>query len=335
MARKARGKTPGIKERLLREGPRFSYVQVARLLRYVITRESPAPTGERELESRLRVRPELSLSYPESDVSRVEEIPGEPSRYAIEATFLGLYGSSSPLPTFYTEDLLYEREDERSVSREFLDILNSPLYALYFRIWSKYRLLDRIVENPDAKTLERLFCLAGLSGETLHGQFPDPFGLLRFSGLTTHFPRSADGLRSMLSDRFGEPSLRIEQCVVRVAVIPPDQRTALGKTANRLGRDSLLGTEITDRMGKFRVHLGPAGGETLHRFLPDRPDHAEMAGLIRFYLDQPLDWDLEITLRGVDVQPACPGSPVWSQLGWNTWVFSEHVLGERVSVKIS
>lgn len=334
MARTARRKTPDIKERLLNEGPRFSYVQVARLLRYVIARESVSPPDERELESRLRVRPDLSLAYPESDVNHVEEIPGAPSRYSIEATFLGLYGASSPLPTFYTEDLLHERVDDHSVTRDFLDVLNSPLYTLYFRIWSKYRLLHRIVENPDAKTLERIYCLLGLGGETLRDQIPDPFGLLRYSGLATHFPRSAEGLRAMLSDRFAEPSLRIEQCVTRVAFIPSDQRTVLGKTCNRLGKDTLLGTEITDRMGKFRVHLGPAGSETLHRFLPDRPDYGEMTGLIRFYLDQPLDWDLEITLVGSEIQPACLGSSTWSQLGWNTWVFSDQAMGERVTVRV-
>ena len=334
MARKARGKTPDIRERLLTEGPRFSYVQAARLLRYVIARESPSRPGERELESRLRVRPDLSLAYPESDVSRVEEIPGSPSRYAIEATFLGLYGASSPLPTFYTEDLLHERVDDRSVARDFLDILNSPIYSLYFRIWSKYRLLNRIVENTDAKTLERLYCLLGLGGEILRGQLPDPFFLLRYSGVATHYPRSAAGLRVLLSDRFGEPSLHIEQCVTRVAVIPPDQRTVLGITGNHLGMDALLGTEIVDRMGKFRIHIGPSGGETLHRFLPDRPDYGEMTGLIRFYLDQPLEWDMEITLHGSEVQSARLGSTSWSQLGWNTWVFSERVLGEKVSVRV-
>ncbi len=333
MARKARRKTPDIKARLLGEGPRFSYVQAVRLLRYVIAHESVSPPDERQLESRLRVRPELSLSYPESDVSRVEEIPGETSRYAVEATFLGLYGAASPLPTFYTEDLLHERVDERSVTRDFLDILNNPLYTLYFRIWSKYRLLHRIVENPDGQTMERLFCLLGLGGETLRAHLPDPYGLLRYSGLTTHFPRSAEGLRALLSDRFGEPSLRIEQCVARMAVIPPDQRTVLGKSGNRLGGDALLGTEIVDRMGKFRIHLGPSGSETLHRFLPDRPDYGELTGLVRFYLDQPLDWDMEITIRGPEVQPAALGSPAWSQLGWNTWLSSERLPEERVTVR--
>ncbi|MHB9030388.1 MAG: type VI secretion system baseplate subunit TssG, partial [Candidatus Latescibacterota bacterium] len=283
---------------------------------------------------RIRVRPELSLSYPESDITRIDTLPGDPSRFSIEATFLGLYGASSPLPTFYTEDLLHEQSDDRSATRDFLDILNSPLYIVFFKIWSKYRLFHRLVEHPDPDTLLRLFSLVGLAGETTRAQVSDAYGFLRYAGLTTLFPRSAEGLRALLSDRFEEPSLRIEQCASRAAAIPEDQRLLLGLSCNRLGENAYLGAEITDRMGKFMVAIGPAGADAFHRFLPDCPDHTEMSRLIGFYLDQPLSWDVRFTLRGGSIQPACLGGARWSQLGWNTWTFSEHPFGDTVAVTL-
>lgn len=334
MAAKTRKQAVDIERDILRDGPRYSFVQALRLLERKLSRETGAAMDGETLERRLRVRPELSLSYPESDISRIDLIPGNPDRYVIEATFLGLYGASSPLPTFYTEDLLHERSDDRSVARDFLDILNAPLYFLYYRIWSRYRLLHRVVERPDPDMMLRLFALAGLSGDQLRNQAEDPYGLLRYAGLTTLFPRSAESLRSLLADRFEEPTLRIEQCVLRTCPVPEEQRCTLGRSGCRLGEDAILGAEIADRMGKIRILLGPAGADTLHRFLPDGPEFAEMRRLIRFASDQPMAWDAEIALRPSEVHPAVLGGEQWSRLGWNTWAFSGELPGDRAVVTV-
>ncbi len=332
MAGKAGKQTADIKRKLLREGPRYSFVQALRLLDSMIARESGASPDEEMFHSRLRVRPELSLTYPESDITRIERIAGDPDRYIIEATFLGLYGASSPLPTFYTEDLLEDRSADRSAGRDFLDILNEPMYALFFRAWSRFRLFHRVVERPDPDMLLRLFALAGLEGERLRSSVEDPYGFIRYAGLTTLFPRSAEGLRALLSDRLGEPGLRIEQCVLRTIPIPEGQRCALGRSGCRMGEDALLGTEIADRTGAFRVAVGPAGTETLHRFLPDGPVFREMRRMIKFAQDQPLAWDLEITLPTEEIHTAGLGTEHWSRLGWNTWVFSGNLSAECAAV---
>ena len=115
---------------LLSRGHEFSFTQVMRLARTVL-----GPGGARELpdvpwQERVRVRPDLSLAFPASDVVRVEQ---DGTDLLVETTFLGLYGSSSPLPTHYTEDLMDEASADSSVSRDFLDILHQRLYQLYFQ----------------------------------------------------------------------------------------------------------------------------------------------------------------------------------------------------------
>jgi type VI secretion system protein ImpH len=82
-------------------------------------------------------------------------------------------------------------------------------------------------------------------------------------------------------------------------VIPEDQRLHLGISGNRLGEDSFIGREIADAAGKFRVHLGPLASDRLQCFLPDKPCFREMDRLIRYYLDQPLEWDLEVSIPAV------------------------------------
>jgi len=335
MAHQDRGQAPDIKKKLLLENRRFSFIQALRLLRLIACKEKGEMPDEQEFRRRIQVRPELSLDFPGTDLTAIEEILEDPERFVMTVTFLGLYGSSSPLPTFYTEDLLWEHAEGLSITRDFLDIINFPLYPIFFRIWSKYRLFFKIVEDPDPDTIQRLYCLLGFESEKMRERVVDPYGMLRYLGLTTQAPRSAEGLRAMLSDHLHEPTIDIEQCVPRVATIPDDQRFILGRSGCTLGDDAYLGSEVHERMGKFRVKIGPVDSETFHRFLPDKPAFKRMAELIRFYLDQPLIWDMEIRLKPGEIQPVRLGDGQWTQVGWNTCVFSNsEVTGEETVVKV-
>ncbi len=321
MAGEAGRQTAHLKEQLLKEGNRFSFIQVVRFLLYLLGREDGSGKDADDLLRRIRTRPELSLSFPEADVMSVSQLPDSPTRFSITATFLGLYGAGSPLPTFYTEDLLQEQVQDGSVSRDFVDIINSRLYSLYFAVWRHYRLFYEIGESKDRETLHRLYCLLGFEGPILREGLDDAYGLLRYAGLFNQFPRSAEGLRALLSDCLGAP-VEIEQAVERLASISKSQRCFLGTHGNILGRTAYLGSEIADRMGKFRVHIGPLPADSFERLLPDKPLYKKMCNLIRCYTDQPLIWDADILLDRADLDVARLGTGSWSQLGFNTWIYS-------------
>jgi len=312
--------TAKLTERLLREGRRFSFIQAFRFLLLHLRRESGTDIDIGELVKKIRVRPELSLAFPGSDITKIEEST-PPGSFMVTAAFLGLYGASSPLPTFYTEDLLQELGRDRSISRDFYDIFNSRLYSLYFGIWKHYHLFFNIAEIPDKDVLQRLYCLAGLGGETLRESVGDPYGMLRYIGLATQFPRSAEGLRALLADGLSEPAIHITQCQERIANIPEDQRLFLGVSGNILGEDTCLGEGVADRAGNFRVHIGPVGKEAFDSYIPGRPDFQKLGQLIRFYLDQPLTWDVEVTLKPEDLTTTVVSSQ--AMLGCNTWILSE------------
>jgi type VI secretion system protein ImpH len=321
MAGKTGEQTADLKKRLLAEGHRFTFVQAVRFLVFLLRREEGADVDIHDIIKRIRVRPELSLSFPEADVTSIRALPGTPSRFSITTTFLGLYGAASPLPTFYTEDLLQERSQDQSVSRDFIDIFNSRIYSLYFAAWGHYRLFYKIVESRDAEALHRLYCLLGFEGGSLRDSLDDAFSLLRYIGLFSQRLRSAEGLRALLADALGEP-VEIEQAVERMAPISEDQRFYLGQRGNGLGETAYLGTEIADRMGKFRVRIGPLSAESFEKLLPGKPLFQKICSLIRYYLDQPLLWDADIVLAQEDLAVARLGEGPWSQLGFNTWVYS-------------
>jgi type VI secretion system protein ImpH len=275
-----------------------------------------------DLFPQILVHPHLSLDFPAVDIVNIEEIDESQARYAILVTFLGLYGSSSPLPSFHTEDLLAEQADGGSATRDFLDLLNAPLYALFFQCWNKYRLDVSLFEQPNADVEERLFCLLGFEGTPAASARRDYFGLLRYLGLTTTTVRPAEGLRALLSDHFQEPSLEIMQCTLRVAQIPEDQRCFLGRQSCHLGIDAHVGSEIADLMNKFTIHIGPLGGRRFQEFLPDQSAYAQLNKLTDFYLNQPLVWDVMLEIQPEDVKRARLGELPWSKLGWNTWLYT-------------
>ncbi len=314
--------TTELSRRLLGKGSKHTFIQGVRLLRLLLRRASGKHLSRNQLYQFMRVRPDLTLGYPREDIKAVEADPFNDERFLLTVTFLGLYGSSSPLPTFYTEDLLTEQSDGESVARDFIDIVNASLYPLFYRSWSKHRLLFNVDEEVDPSLIEKLHCLLGLGDQSFRSKVDDSFGLLRYIGLTTQSTRSAEGLRALLADNLDEPSFEIEQCIARMAQIPVDQRCYVGVSGCTLGENAYLGSEVSDRNGKFRVRLGPLDPGPFHRFLPDRTKFAKMKQLINFYLDQPLDWDVAIRVDSQLVMPARLGKADWSQLGWDTWLFS-------------
>jgi type VI secretion system protein ImpH len=175
----------------------------------------------------------------------------------------------------------------------------------------------------------------GLGGDILREGVKNPYPMLRYTGLMTQFPRSAEGLRTILADSLFNQNIHVVQFVERTVDIPQEQRFALGISGSRLGEDAYLGVEITERMGKFRIRVGPLSSEDFSRFLPDKSAFYDLKTLVRFYLDQPLAWDLEAVLRPEETVTTQLGGPRWSRLGWNTWLFSDGCIPENTAVRFN
>jgi type VI secretion system protein ImpH len=313
---------------LLKKGHEFSFLQVLRLLRLLghaaeMPEDSAAPVPANRT---LRIRPGNSLAFPAADIAQIEKTDGGEPGFRVTATFLGLCGHSSPLPTFYTEDLLEDETSDEPVTREFLDILNHRLFTLFFRCCMKYRLFFQVFEERNAGDLERLFCLLGLGEPELRAEIPRAYSLSRYTGIVTQHPHSAWGLETMLRDAFRGVPAGVVQCFRRRVRIPPEQRLCLGRTGSRLGIDSVLGEEIEDRTGKIRLCVGPVDLATFQGLLPGSPGYERLAMLTRLYLQDPLEFDAELVLAARQARTARVGEATLSRLGLDTWVFSgEHI----------
>ena len=312
-----------VADRLEKRPSHFTFVQAMWLLQRA--QKGTVPVGYQGPPDRecVRLRPSLSLAFPPGDIESVATSSDDLKRVQMIVTFLGLYGTHSPLPGFYAEQLLH-RADEDDPIRAFLDIFNHRLLSLLARGLLKYR--GHLMFAPDGadEYSWRLFALMGLGPEVSPADTKLPAArLLRFAGFFCQKPRSAIAVESILGTYFGGIPLRIRQCVRRWFYLPDRLKCLLGRQACRLGDDATIGERTSDRMGKFRVSIGPVDYDTYREFLPGKDKLVALRNLAKLASPDWLDFDVEVILRG-DMTPRLGVAlSSDSHLGWTTGLFPE------------
>jgi type VI secretion system protein ImpH len=308
-------------ERLLSGGSGYSFFQAVRLLESLVP--GSARVGRQGPAARecIRFRADLSLGFPSSDVAavrRAEPAGGGDPRFEVTATFLGLYGPASPLPSYFTEEL-FDEPDE-SLAREFLDLFHHRALSLFYRAWEKYRHPVRFEAGGTDAISGWLFRLIGLDEAYRKEAHPiPPVRLLAYAGLLTQRPRSAAALRGMLADYFEGVPVAVVQCVERMAEIPADARNVLGARNCSLGADLSLGDRVLDAGATFEVALGPVGLEEFLTFLPPGENSARVRQLVDVFDTDARDARVALRLKREEV-PRLELAGRTALLGWSAWL---------------
>jgi type VI secretion system protein ImpH len=356
-----RGNGMTIAERLLAEGHAFDFFQAVRLLERLYPKRRPVGHPSLPKEEVVRFRSHLSLAFPASTIYEI--VPPVDSNMPLPqmtVTFLGLYGPSGVLPRHYTELMMRLERDvkgpERRGMRDWLDLFNHRLIALFFRAWEKYRFPIHYERGghkgtePDPFT-RALFSLIGLGIPPLRNRLRvsaveqtsagpresplaeiDDLGLLHYSGLLVQRPRTAIGLEALIDDYFGLP-VRVGQFLGCWLQLEPANQSQLGQLGCELGVSVVVGTRVWDVQSKIRLRLGPLRRDQFDAFLPDpsplpqRKAFFLLVHLVRLYLGPELDFDVQLVLRAPDV----PGTHLdrgglGPRLGWNTWILTENAV---------
>jgi len=275
----------------------------------------------------LQVRPALSLSYPRSEVvsaERVVDESGDFTHYLLEVNFQGLYGASSPLPNFYTEDLLQAEKEEQYEARAFLDIFHQQAYSLLFNVLHKnspvYSLTD---EGAGSGIKQIIWTLVGLRNESQREALSNPELFLRYLKLFSRSQRSEAGLCAILEDYFAGVPVEISQCRRRLVRVAQRFQLSLGSNKNGLGQDCLLGNYLHDDNGEFSIHIGPMPVERFRSLVNDEKEWAAFVELISYYLKGSLSCELSLTVLQNEAKTTVLGEESWGQLGVDTWVYSQ------------
>ena len=333
-------------ERLLTRGWQFDFFQAAWLLERYCGDRMPVGGRGPVSDELIRFRPEVSMSFPATDVRRITArrgAGGADLHYRIDVTFMGLYGVSTPLPLHYAVDILRavepyqarptgeaaadaaepaDSDGDSTPTRDFLDIFHHRLVSLFYRSWAKYR-YHVTFGMPGRDTItEYLLWLVGCArGHDEAALGVNPARLIRYAGLLTHHPRPAVSLEGLLCDYWHGMPARVHQCIGRWVPLTPADLNVLGMTNCQLGVDLTVGEQVYDLSGAFNITLGPMDWATYLFFLPGEWGYEQTRSLVHYYCSDPLSFTIEIKLLPGEAQPMhLSTDDEAGRLGLTSWV---------------
>lgn len=242
-------------------------------------------------------------------------------------SFFGLLGPNGPLPLHLTE-MAYDRlhNEQDATLPAFLDLFHHRLLSLFYRAWADSQptaSFDRPDEDSFGHYLGSLFGI-GSSHLRRRDAMPDP-AKLHFAGRLACQTHHAEGLEALLREFFRLP-VRIEEFVGAWLELPTDCRCLLGsaRAVSSLGKTALLGARVWQAQQRFRIVLGPLGIADYRRMLPGGKSLQRLKAVVRNYLGDELEWELQLILRQDEIpRPRLDGETL---LGWTSWL-SQQPLG--------
>lgn len=276
--------------------------------------------GTRPTQEPARFGQPPELAFAPASIAEVKPpIDGLPAR--VHVNVIGLLGPNGAMPLHVTElarERLVQGRDEGFA--RFLDLINHRFITLFYRAWAQAQPAASADRPADDRFADYIGSFIGLGTPATkeRGRVPDRAKRF-FAGVLARQTRDADGLEAICEGYFGWP-VQIESCVGNWMRLRPEERWRLGTDRRNggLGDGAVLGDEVWDRQGKFRLWIGPLPLQAFESFLPGGAAAAELREWVDAYLTDALAWDVRLLLDAAEVPPlALDGS---QRLGWTTWL---------------
>jgi type VI secretion system protein ImpH len=307
----------------LEEAPyEFGFFQALRRIECANSSKPRLGQAARPADEPLRLCQEPSLSFAPSTLSSFE--PAGNGRAArLSVRFFGLFGPNGPMPLHLSE---YARDRLRNAGdptlTAFADLFHHRLLTLFFRAWANANPVVSFDRPESDRFSVYAAALVGRGMPSLRKRDAVPdLAKLHYAGRFACGTRNAEGLTAVLADFFRLP-VAIEEFVGHWLELPTDARWRLGssRSTGQMGIGTVIGPRVWDRQYKFRVRFGPLGIDDYRRLLPGGPSLIRLVAMIRNYLGDELEWDLNLILRKEETPRIKLGKQ--GQLGWTTWLAS-------------
>jgi len=316
-----------IEAQLLKRATNYSFVQGYKLLCECVIAQKRDPIHL------VRIRPVLGLSLPRSEIYQIiKHIQDDGTFiYFIDVNISGLYGNSSPLPKFFTEELIQAALKDQNQARIFLDILHQRLYQLLFQAKTY---LQPYFEDSSKQTLhEFMFSMAGFRDQAWLRSFPDPAFVLRNINLFRYHKGTAAGIRLLIEKLFKNTKVTIEQCYEHWFHIPRNQRLGIGKQGHKLGENTLLGNKMNETLGKVIIHISVISAKEYKYWFNNEKNWSGLKSLLRYFIGQPLIIELKLEVENNPQFLFQLNHKNKFTLGRNTWLLAEHELKSEKPIR--
>ena len=291
----------------------LSYFEFLRLLRVTHSKYN----NFEKLFQDLDIEPHLSLNFPAADIQSFEQ---NNNIYSMRVNFLGLYGVSSSLPLFDTQDLIEDEKENKIIVKDFYNIFNKRKYKQYFDAHLKYDLSLRIVENSENAILDILYSFIGQNNMQEHDtlKYFSKYELLKYTNILMHTNKSPYAL-SLLIKNLLKVEVQIEQFIGSYEFINEEQLSQLGGQNSFLGEDIHLGDKILDFHSYFGVLLKNLNKEQFDYFSIGNEGFYALKELIHLYIGNQFKYKIKYQLKS-NYPNLCLGDPRISNLGINSFI---------------
>lgn len=178
---------------------------------------------------KIRFKSNPSLAFQKSEVQNIQFIDKEKMHVEITINFLGIFGSSSPLPSHYSE-LVLRSFDEDKVLFDFLNLFNNNLQKFIYPIWEKQRYYIQFQRDLQDKFSKYMLSILGLYSNIKVDDNKLNFKkLMPYIGLLSMRQKSSGTLASIISHYLDYKKIEVLQCITMDSKIPSWQYAQLGK----------------------------------------------------------------------------------------------------------
>ncbi len=306
--------------RELQDSPHaFGFFQAVRRLENLYRDKPRIGTSAHVADDPIRLAQEPTTAFAPSTLASFAFGGNRPPRLA--GYFFGLLGPNGPLPLHLTE---YARERQRNVGdatfARLLDMFHHRLLSLFYRAWAVNQPAVSFDRPEDDRFATYVAALFGLGMRSLRNRdaFPD-LARLRYAGLFAGQTRHREGLIAILRDFFRMP-VAVRECTPGWLHLGEGMRWRLGgsRESGTLGRSATIGGRVWSCQHKFRIAFGPLTLAQYLRLLPGGHSLRRLVPLVRAYVGDELEWDVNLILRREEIPPLRLGQD--GRLGWTTWL---------------
>ncbi|MFL4472351.1 type VI secretion system baseplate subunit TssG [Tateyamaria armeniaca] len=304
-------------ERLSEAPEKYHFFHAFRVLEAAYPDTARIGESRRPREDKVRFGQVADLRFPPSAIAEFTPPKGKKPGRMINR-FFGLFGPNGPLPLHLTEfasQRIRHHRDPTLVA--FADMLTHRMTTLFYRAWRSGEPAPSFDRGERDDFERKVAAIGGFHADKMRTKdaMPD-LAKRHFAGLLSQGTKNAEGLQSILQSFFGA-KVEVEQFVGCWLELEPDDRWQMG-SPTQLGRTASVGERVWTRSAKFRLRIGPLSYDEYQRLLPGTGSLERLRAIVRNYVGDALDWDLNLVLRAADVPKPKLGETV--RLGQTSWV---------------
>ncbi|OBY51378.1 type VI secretion system baseplate subunit TssG [Aggregatibacter aphrophilus] len=259
------------------------------------------------------------ISFPLSDIEKVNIINRDnKTQFNIVVNFLGLQGSSGPLPGSVLDEIAEEFYESEHIKIKYLDFFNHHLISLLHQIWRKYKYYIKFKEDFSDIYSKNMMSLIGISREYSEYSHLKWDKIFYYLGIIQSRIRTPQVLSTIIQYYFSLDKVEIKEHARQLVQLDSEQRSSLGNNNMMLGDDFIAGDVVESFSNKFDVAIHNLDISQFYQFLPLGHKYTELKELIRFLLKDPLPYDISLGLHPQTHSTFVLGENKSSLLGWTT-----------------